>query len=322
MKGLSNKLKILLALYVAVVLVGLLTLALYKYYSATTVNWSKTKDVSDVLENVATVIAFGAGAVWAYFNFFKGRTYRSRLEPTVSGKLISRGDANYLIVTAQLKNVGLSNVRIDQKGSALRVFAYTVGGHASKARSVEQSRLITFSVFEDHGWIEPGELIEDQRLVAIPDIEYVALQIKLRLVSNKIEWNSAAIIEAPQPLDSPGNKPRIEERAQASLGAGAVGLLEGKKPTDKAASSTEDIANITMQKKEDAEESRRIEEEKDTKEITNVKQQTPKIKEEAEEISPPPSTPSVSVAGGSPSKQKEGAEEMQAAPEPLPEAQR
>src|SRR2546429_3204710 len=125
MKRLSKPIKIILAL-IAIGVVVLITLALYNYYSTVTVNWSKTKDVFDVLKNVATIIAFGAGAVWAYFNFFKGRTYRSRLEPKVSGKLISRNGANYLIVTAQLKNVGLSDVRIDQKGSALRVFAYTV----------------------------------------------------------------------------------------------------------------------------------------------------------------------------------------------------
>ena len=87
----------------------------------------------EILKNVATIIAIGAGAVWAYFNFFKGRTYRSRLEPKVSGKVISRNGASYLIVTAQLKNVGLSDVRIDQKGSALRVFVYTVGERQSKA---------------------------------------------------------------------------------------------------------------------------------------------------------------------------------------------
>jgi len=274
MKRLSKPIKISLTL-ITLIMVAFIAIGLYKHYSTTKVDWSRTKDVFDVLKNVATIIALGAGAVWAYFNFFKGRTYRSRLEPKVSGKLITRNDASYLIVTAQLKNVGLSDVRIDQEGSALRVFAYAVGEYASKARSVEQSRLITLSVFEDHGWIEPGELIEDQRLVAIPDVEYVALQIRLRLVSNKIEWNSAAIIEPPQLGVSSSKQLQPEERTPISLEAKSVGLLESKKPAHEMVGGTEDLANISMQKKEDAEESRRIEEEKKPTEIIDAEKPIP-----------------------------------------------
>jgi hypothetical protein len=122
MKRFSNSMKFIFVV-IAVGVAAIIALALYNHYSTRTINWSKTKDVFEVLKNVATIIAIGAGAVWAYFNFFKGRTYRSRLEPKVSGKVISHNGAYYLIVTAQLKNVGLSDVRIDQKGSALRVFA-------------------------------------------------------------------------------------------------------------------------------------------------------------------------------------------------------
>jgi hypothetical protein len=261
MRRFSNSVKFIFAI-IATCVAAIIALAIYNHYSTRTIDWSKTKDVFDVLKNVATIIAFGAGSVWAYFNFFKGRTYRSRLEPKVSGKIISRNGAYYLIVTAQLENVGLSDVRIDQKGSALRVFAYAVGERPSKARSVEQSRLITLSIFEDHGWIEPGELIEDQRLIAISNVEYIALQIKLRLVSNEIEWNSAAIIEPPPPLDSSADTFRIKEKGLSFLEAKDFRSVQDKRFIDNDVSSTEDIANVTMKKKEDAEESRKIEEEK------------------------------------------------------------
>ena len=272
MKHFSNLIKFIFAL-IAIGVGVIIAVASYDYYSTVTVDWSKTKDVFDVLKNAATIIALGVGSVWAYFNFFKGRTYRSRLEPKVSGKIISRNGAYYLIVTAQLKNIGLSDVKIDQKGSALRVFAYTFAERPSKARSVEQFRLITLSVFEDHGWIEPGELIEDQRLIAIPDVEHVALQIRLRLVSNGIEWNSAAIIEPP-PIESSADSLRIEAKAPGFLEGKDSKLLKDKKLINNGSTSTDDIANITTQKKEDTEESRRIEDEKTPEDIINVEQQT------------------------------------------------
>ena len=262
--------KLILAV-IAIGVAAIIALALYRYYSTVTVDWSTTKDVFDILQSAATIIAFGAGGVWAYFNFFKGRTYRSRLDPNVSGKITSRNGTYFLIVTAQLKNVGLSAVRIDQKGSALRVFAYTLGERPAKPRNVEQSRLITLLVFEDHGWIEPGELIEDQRLIAIPDSEQVALQIKLRLVSNKIEWNSAAIIEPPPPSDSAS---RSRTEGQRSLEAKDVRLSESGTPMDATVTSTNDVANITTKKREDAEESGRIEAEKTPQDVIKIEQQS------------------------------------------------
>lgn len=263
MSRLSKPIKLILLL-VTLVPAAFIATGLYNYYTTNKIDWTRTKDVVDVVKNVVTIIAVGAGAVWGYFNFFKGRTYRSRLEPKVSGKLISRNGAHYLVVTAQLKNVGLSDVKINQKGSGLRVFAYAVVEQVAKARSVQQSRLITVAVFEEHGWIEPGELIEDQRLVAIPDIEYVALQTKLRIVSNKIEWNSAAIIEPPQVVVGSSNPSQLEGGTPSPrpLDLNTVGLLEDKKPPQATVAGPEGLAKLTTQRGEDAEESRKIEEEK------------------------------------------------------------
>jgi hypothetical protein len=279
MKRISKPIKIVIAL-ITFLIVALLAIGLYNYYARTKVDWSKTKDFFDVLQNVVTIIAIAAGGVWGYFNFFKGRTYRPRLEPKVSGKLISQKGVHYLIVTAQLKNVGLSEVKIDQEGSGLRVFAYDVVEHTSKARSVQQSRLITLPIFKDHGWIEPGELIEDQRLVVIPDIEYVALQMSLRLVSNKIAWNSAAIID-PLPLAASSiNQSQLEAGTPIQSKTKSAGLAEYKESTHEMVGGTGDLANTTTQRKEDAEESRKIEKEKKPVEIMSVE----KPVEEKEEL--------------------------------------
>ena len=41
----------------------------------------------EMLKNVCEIAAIGVGAIWTYFNFFKGRTYKSRLECEVDGSL-------------------------------------------------------------------------------------------------------------------------------------------------------------------------------------------------------------------------------------------
>ena len=49
--------------------------------------------------------------------------------------------------------------------------------------------------FVDHGWIEPGETVAEQRLVVLPNKEVAAFQIAARVVGVKgSEWNAKAIL--------------------------------------------------------------------------------------------------------------------------------
>jgi hypothetical protein len=160
--------------------------------------WRDMVELLDALQKLFTILAIIAGGVWAYFHYFRRRTYRLRLEPKVSGTVIFRDGMRYLIATAQLKNVGLSKARIEQRGTALRVYAYYPSAHTlSACRCVNTIRIATFPVFEHHEWIESGELIEDQRLIAMPSEEQIAFLVELRLVSRKISWRTTRIIELP-----------------------------------------------------------------------------------------------------------------------------
>jgi hypothetical protein len=209
-KNVAEILKVVF-IFAALILVIIFLLTLINYYKTSGVNWTKTKDVFDVVKNFATILGIIVGAVWAYFNFFKGRTYKSRLEPKVSGKIISKNETFYLIITVQLKNVGLSDVNIIQRGTALRVFSYLPAEtEKSVTSNIKQNRVATISVFEKHGWVEPGELVEEQNIVVLPKDESIAFQMNLRIVSNGIEWNSVAIIEPPEQTSNLSNSLSLE----------------------------------------------------------------------------------------------------------------
>jgi hypothetical protein len=94
---------------------GALALCLVAHYGSTTVNWARTKDFNEAFANVTQTLALIAGGVWAYFKFAKGRTFRDRLIPTVSGKFISIDGSVFLIVATQLQNVGLSRIALDHE---------------------------------------------------------------------------------------------------------------------------------------------------------------------------------------------------------------
>ncbi len=125
-----------------------------------------------------------------------------RLELTVTGEVISDKEVKYLIATAQLKNTGLTNFDMQQRGTALRVFSYLPAEKTIRARTADLHRLATFSVFEDHEWIEPGEVVEEQRLIVLPDSEHFALQLELRVVSNGISWVTRTVVTTTPKEDS------------------------------------------------------------------------------------------------------------------------
>lgn len=59
--------------------------------------------------------------------------------------------------------------------------------------------LSTSGVFMAHGWIEPGEQIEDPMLIPIPAPKtFVGLKLNLRIVSNGVEWNASYIVRSSE----------------------------------------------------------------------------------------------------------------------------
>jgi hypothetical protein len=171
------------------------SLALINYYSTRRVDWDETNKVYDLVQKVCTIIAIIAGALWAYFNFSKGRVYRPSLEPKITGRYGCRDEVTYLVITAQLKNVGLSDFKIQQEGTTLIVSSYIAGTPPPEAESPKWKEEGIFSVFKVHERIEPQETVTDERLVLIPNCDKAAVKVYLRVVYKGIEWNTWTIIE-------------------------------------------------------------------------------------------------------------------------------
>jgi hypothetical protein len=126
------------------------------------INWSETLSNTERVVKIAAVVI---GGVWAYLKFIRGRVYRPRLEPSVSGRIAHVDGHPHLVVSLSMENVGSSKVDIDQKGTGLRLFSPELTPIATPPTQVGWMRLGTFSVFEKHGWIESGECIRDELLI-------------------------------------------------------------------------------------------------------------------------------------------------------------
>lgn len=175
---------------------GALVLCLVAHYGSTTVDWARTKDFTEAFANVTQTLALIAGAVWAYFKFAKGRTFRDRLTPTVSGKFVSIDGSVFLIVTMQFQNVGLSRIALDHEASSLIVFQY-FPPEPEEIRSVKNIPLTAFQVFGDKDrYIESNEMVERQTLIALPRLSSIGYQLELNMFSDSgYVWRATTIVD-------------------------------------------------------------------------------------------------------------------------------
>ena len=181
---------------IAGVLAVLLFICLVQHYSTRTINWTKTKDFTDVFRNMTQGLAFIAGGIWAYFKFRKGRTFQQRLIPVVSGKFTFIEGTAYLLVRMQIKNVGLSKIELNPSECALIVFEYTPGT-VSKIHTVADKRLTSLDMFEENDRrIEPNEVIAQQTLIAIPGSVQLAYRLELEILSlSGYIWRATTIVD-------------------------------------------------------------------------------------------------------------------------------
>ena len=175
---------------------GALLFCLVAHYSSMTIDWTTTKDFTDAFGNVTQSLALIAGGVWAYFKFVEGRTLEDRLIPNVSGRLVLIAGSVFLVVTTQIKNVGLSRIAFDQELSSLVVFEY-VASMEEEIVSVKNKRLTSFRVFGDKDrYIEPNETFQRQSLIALPRTSEIGYQLEIEVVSDSgYAWRTTTIVD-------------------------------------------------------------------------------------------------------------------------------
>jgi hypothetical protein len=169
--------------------------------------------ILDIVDKAVKVAAVLIAAAWGYLNYRRGRTFKRRLEPRISGKIFCRDGTWLLCGEAELKNVGLSVVTIEQKGTAIIVDDCLVVTDAGGSPRVTQERVAVLEVFKAHGWIEPGESIKQSFLNALPSrANRVAARLRVRVVSHKTEWNDDSVAEIVQPPKPEPEAPKADAK--------------------------------------------------------------------------------------------------------------
>ena len=136
----------------------------------------------DVAQALAVLLAGG----FAYWKFFKGRTFRYRLELTVEGELVAAQSGEEGIRTrVVLKNTGLANVPFGTR--MVRVSTVSRAGWGEKKVPAWMWQM-SVAVFEAHDQIESQETLTDEVLIPVLDVGYVPLAYRLEFeVQSKLK---------------------------------------------------------------------------------------------------------------------------------------
>lgn len=184
-----------LNLFISIILLALIV-CLIGHYSTVTIDWSRTKDFSDTLQNFVQIAAFFVAGWWAYFKFVKGRSFKESLVPAVSGRFVVIDDRTYLITTIRVKNVGQSIITFAPNASSLKLFGYSLSP-AEEIITVPDDKITQFeALHENDKYIEPNEIIDETRFIAIPGSVVLGFRIELEIISSQgFTWRTTSVVE-------------------------------------------------------------------------------------------------------------------------------
>lgn len=178
---------------------ALLVLALQNNTLSTIQAWA------DIIQKAAATVAIVGTAGWAYFKFVRGRTFRRRLESTISGEVRRGSGLIYLLTNSTVTNIGLSKFEIDHEKSGLRVMTHSPGGTVTEARLAEWQPLSTWPILENKERLEPGEPAAEELLIEIPDEGFSAFRLQLWVSSRHDEsWEVTAVVNLEFTSDNDG----------------------------------------------------------------------------------------------------------------------
>jgi hypothetical protein len=171
--------------------------------------WDTIAKITEAGDHVVTAVALVVGAFWAYFRFVRFRTLKPRVKFTFEW---TRSDVNsvrsLLILTLKLENKGRARVvlRKDKdpacflkyaliKESGVPVNFALVNVPAGRLKHLD-------TVFDPHRWIEPGETIDDVKLVEVDRSGLLGIQLEVVVFGAKKYTAPAAISLVGMPAQS------------------------------------------------------------------------------------------------------------------------
>lgn len=149
------------------------------------------------LDFCVKLLAVAIGGWWVLFNYVRGRTHKSRLRLRVFAERAFLDAQEYLIITTELTNVGLSRVFVSTGCHATVYADELLPRKLGIVMPPKWEELKSITLYEGQKWIEPNGLLNDQKLVAVPALADRFLKVWVHFESPAVGLN-AYVVVAPK----------------------------------------------------------------------------------------------------------------------------
>ena len=147
----------------------------------------------EIANKAAQPLAALGGAVWGIYLYRRNRTHKHRLRLSVSTGRTTRAGIEYLLVKTKLENVGMARVSIAHRGCLLTIFADQTPQGIGFAWDPDWEVIGNFDLLNDHDYLEPSSVINDEVLVAVPGLDNRFLKVRTHVESETVAWNAIAL---------------------------------------------------------------------------------------------------------------------------------
>ena len=159
------------------------------------------KEIVEIVSHGITAVATVSAGAWAYYRFVKGRVFKPRLILSASARRVNMESNRYVLSSVELSNVGLSRVDIDS--AILRISALSSGPFA-EVSVPSRTWLGTSRVLLAHTWIESGEVLKAQTLLALPAGDERPAVVDYKVVVGDVSFRTEAFVVPPADASQKG----------------------------------------------------------------------------------------------------------------------
>jgi hypothetical protein len=151
----------------------------------------------EFFQKVSAPLAVLVGGAWVLMNYLRGRTHAPRLQVEVEAEVVTSGTQKFLVATIHVKNVGLSMITLGTgtgpSGCALLVAPLREHEPIPDLFEGSWEAIRAFDILENHRTIEPGLMINQQKLICLPDAIRDAYLVRVRVLAHALSWSAVAI---------------------------------------------------------------------------------------------------------------------------------
>jgi hypothetical protein len=150
-----------------------------------------------MLQELDTFLKMAAvllGGVWVLMNYLRGRTHKPRLQLRISAERTFHGVDEFLVITNELHNAGLSRVNVVNDGCKITVHAHRLPKRAEFVMQPRWEKLAVLDLYKDEHWVEPNGLLIDSQVVSLPGLADRFLSVWAHFESSKVAWNARVVV--------------------------------------------------------------------------------------------------------------------------------